>query len=121
MALECGQIRIYQNLHLLVWSYPCLFFLLLFVCVHIQEIPLRIPAVWNNVLLEASREGEREAREGYKYGARDREVGLGKSCCPYVLPLSVYHSIGCSFLSLSNFMMILALKRSNSKIFSSLS
>lgn len=120
MALECGQIRIHQNLHLLVWSYPVYFFFL-FVCVHIQEVPLRIPAAWNNVSLEGSREGEREAREGYKYGARDREVGLGKSCCPSVLPLSVYHSMGCSFLSLSNFMTTLALKRSNSKIFSLLS
>lgn len=61
MALECGQIRIHQNLRLLVWSY--LYFFLI-VCVHIQEIPLRIPAAWNNVLLEGSQEGEREAREG---------------------------------------------------------
>lgn len=62
MVLECGQIRIHQNLHLPVWSY--LYFFFLIVCVHIQEIPLRIPAAWNNVLLEGSREGEREAREG---------------------------------------------------------
>lgn len=41
---------------------PLFFFLI--VCVHIQEIPLRIPAAWNNVLLEGSQEGEREAREG---------------------------------------------------------